>query len=122
MREFEALFSALAKSRFRGKFHLNDKDLQYLRDKGVPTILEHARDFIGKRLAPAFIPNDGKQTPYRGHPVFVGQHATACCCRGCLQKWHGIAAGHHLTAEEQEYVLSVLQRWLLLEIDRAGQE
>ncbi|WAR45844.1 DUF4186 domain-containing protein [Methylomonas rapida] len=122
MREFEALFSALAKSRFRGKFHLNGKDLQYLRDKGVPTILEHARDFIGKRLAPAFIPNDGKQTPYRGHPVFVGQHATACCCRGCLQKWHGIAAGHNLTAEEQEYVLSVLRRWLLLEIDRAGQE
>ncbi len=25
--------------------------------------------------------NDGKQTPFRGHPVFTAQHATATCCR-----------------------------------------
>lgn len=121
MRPLDDLFKALAKSGFRSRFHLQARDLQYLQDKGLATVLVHARDFIGKRLAPEVIPNDGKQTPYRGHPVFVGQHATACCCRACLQKWHGIAAGHPLTAEEQDYLLSVLERWLRQEIERAAQ-
>ena len=57
--------------------------------------------FIRKRLAPAVIPNDGKQTPMRGHPVFIAQHATGCCCRGCFEKWHRIPAGRELTDEEQ---------------------
>ncbi|HSH73309.1 MAG TPA: DUF4186 family protein [Methylophilaceae bacterium] len=75
-------------------------------------VLSHAHDFISKRLAPAFIPNDGKQTPFRGHPVFVAQHATATCCRGCLEKWHRIAQGHELTPPQQAYVITVLERWL----------
>ncbi|MCK9607674.1 MAG: DUF4186 domain-containing protein [Methylomonas sp.] len=120
MRELEQLFARLAKSAFRGKFRLQAKDLQYLQAKGLPTICEHARDFVGKRLAPALIPNDGKQTPYRGHPVFVAQHSTACCCRGCLQKWHGIAQGRMLSAEEQNYVVEVLMHWLRREIQRVS--
>lgn len=118
MRNLEQLFAALAKSAFRGKFHLQDKDLHYIQAKGLPTILDHARDFIGKRLAPGFIPNDGKQTPFRGHPVFVAQHATACCCRSCLQKWHGIEQGRKLSAIEQDYIIEVLRHWLQREINR----
>ncbi|WFO11473.1 DUF4186 domain-containing protein [Edwardsiella ictaluri] len=38
---------------------------------GLPRILNHARDFIDTRRAPSHIPSDGKQTPMRGHPVFV---------------------------------------------------
>ena len=76
MRDQDQLFAALAKSGFRQRFKLQDKDSQYLQNKGLTTITEHARDFIAKRLAPAVIANDGKQTPYRGHPVFVAQHAT----------------------------------------------
>lgn len=112
MRDQEQLFAALAKSGFRQRFKLQDKDRQYLQNKGLPTMAEHARDFIAKRLAPAVIANDGKQTPYRGHPVFVAQHATACCCRGCLQKWHLIESGRELTATEQDYIVAVLMRWL----------
>ncbi|MGR8930528.1 MAG: DUF4186 domain-containing protein [Gammaproteobacteria bacterium] len=112
MTDFDPLFLALSKSKFRSRFRLKDKDLQYLRDKGLSAILEHARDFIGKRLAPELIENDGKQTPYLGHPVFVAQHATACCCRTCLQKWHGIDSRHALTLAEQAYILAVLERWL----------
>ena len=37
-------------------------------------IRQHAEDFISKREAPAYIANDGKQTPMRGHPVFIAQH------------------------------------------------
>jgi predicted Fe-S protein YdhL (DUF1289 family) len=83
-----------------------------LRNKGLPLVLEHAQDFIAPRLAPAVIPNDGRQTPFRGHPVFVAQHATACCCRGCLEKWHRIPAGRALSEEEQKHVLASLERWL----------
>lgn len=106
------LFKRLSKSRFRSGFTLKGKELDYLKDKGFSVIMEHADDFIDKRLAPADPPNDGRQTPMRGHPVFIAQHATAACCRTCLQKWHGITKGHVLSAEEKAYVLSVIEKWL----------
>lgn len=112
MRDVDELFTQLAKSPFRAQFKLNSKDLSYLTSKGMPTILKHAEDFIEQRLSPAVIANDGKQTPMRGHPVFVAQHATATCCRGCLQKWHRIPAGAALTSEEKVYIVNILQRWL----------
>lgn len=118
MNNLEQLFAALAKSAFRSKFHLQGKELEYLRHKGLSTVCQHARDFVQKRLAPASIANDGKQTPFRGHPVFVAQHATACCCRGCLQKWYGIVQGRELTADEQLYIVTVLESWLRMEMQR----
>lgn len=112
MHELASLFAALGRSRFRSNFKLNARDQAYLQSKGLPLIMDHARDFISQRLAPADLPNDGKQTPMRGHPVFVAQHATACCCRSCLQKWHQIPPGRALNAQEQEYILQVLAHWL----------
>lgn len=106
------LFARLAKSDFRSRFHLTKKDKEYIAEKGLPTIRRHAEDFIAKRLAPAVIPNDGKQTPMRGHPVFLAQHATGCCCRGCFYKWHHIPAGRELTKEEQQYAVAVLMTWI----------
>lgn len=116
MRNVDDLFAALAKSTFRRSFHLKGRDMEYLHDKGLETVLSHAEDFVTRRLAPAVIPNDGKQTPFRGHPVFVAQHATACCCRGCLDKWHRIPAGRELLPEEKTYVMTVLERWLKQEM------
>jgi len=112
MRSIEEVLAALQNSSFRRGFKLRGKDLTYLRQKGLAVILEHARDFLAKRLQPAVIPNDGKQTPFRGHPVFVAQHATACCCRHCLEKWHRIPRGRELSPDELAYVLTVLARWL----------
>jgi hypothetical protein len=112
MRNLGDLFAGLAKSAFRSSFSLKGKELAYLKSKGLPLVLTHAEDFITKRLAPAVIPNDGKQTPMRSHPVFIAQHATATCCRGCLEKWHRIPKGRELTVEEKTYVLLVLERWL----------
>ena len=88
------------------------------RGKGADTIMRHATEIIARRLAPATIPNDGKQTPMRGHPVFVAQHATACCCRGCLSKWHHIPSGRELTTGEQQYIVSVLMAWIKREVSR----
>src|SRR6478672_10394538 len=104
-REVAAILARLGKSRFRRRFHLNSKDRNYLDSKGMSVVLEHAADFIKKRLAPAHPSNDGKQTPWRGHPVFVAQHATATCCRGCLEKWHGLSKGRELTEREIDYAV-----------------
>ena len=112
MRDADELFAALGKSTFRQRFRLSAKELRYAREKGFAVILQHARDFIRDRLAPAVIANDGKQTPMRNHPVFVAQHATATCCRGCLAKWHQLPKGRELTAAEQVYVVGVIERWL----------
>jgi predicted Fe-S protein YdhL (DUF1289 family) len=108
----DEVLAALAKSAFRSRFQLRGKELEYLRRKGLPVVLEHAADFVEKRLAPAAPVNDGKQTPMRHHPVFIAQHATATCCRGCLQKWHEIPKGRQLDAAEQQYVIAVIGRWL----------
>jgi len=113
MRDLESLFQALQRSTFRTGFRLNAKDPHYLQQKGLPTILDHAERFIADRLAPAVVANDGQQTPMRGHPVFVAQHATATCCRGCLSKWHRMAEGRALTLEEQAYIVVVIEHWLM---------
>ena len=62
-----------------------------------------------KREAPAVIPNDGKQTPMKGHSVFIAQHATATCCRECIRKWHKMKPGVELT---QDYLVDVIMKWI----------
>ena len=116
---YTQLFDRLGNSRFRSSFHLKQKDIDYINEKGLDKIREHARDFIAKREAPAVIPNDGKQTPMRGHPVFIAQHATATCCRGCIRKWHKIAAGRELSQIQQEYLVDVIMTWIERELNRA---
>ena len=106
------LFERLAKSDFRSRFHLSKQDREYVMEKGLPTIRKHAEDFVAKRLAPAVIPNDGKQTPMRGHPIFIAQHACACCCRGCLEKWYRVPKGRELSADEQRRIVNLLMRWI----------
>ncbi len=107
----EALLK-LQKSRFRSGFKLDDKDRKYIADKGMDTIRRHAGDFIAQKLAPAYPKNDGKQTPMRGHPVFKAMHGTACCCRGCLQKWYKVSPGRPLTESEQERLVNLIMVWI----------
>ncbi|MCP1244890.1 DUF4186 domain-containing protein [Acetobacter cerevisiae] len=113
------LWGKLARSAFRRKFHLNAEDLSYLQEKTLPVVLEHGADFITKRLAPAHPARDGKQTPWKGHPVFVAQHATGTCCRSCLEKWHNFSKGLQLTDLQKRYVLAVIAGWLEHELDTA---
>lgn len=108
----DLLAQRLQRSAFRSKFYLNAKDSDYLMTKGMQVVLSHARDFVEQRLAPALPARDGKQTPWKGHPVFVAQHATATCCRGCLEKWHDIQKGRALTEREKAYIVEVIQYWL----------
>jgi hypothetical protein len=112
MRALDELFDALARSPFRARFRLNAADAAYLAERGLPAVLGHAGEFVERRLAPAQPASDGRQTPMRGHPVFVAQHATASCCRSCLAKWHRIPAGRPLADAEKTQVLAAIARWL----------
>ena len=105
----------LSKSKFRSDFHLRKYMIKYIDEKGMDTIKKHTIDFINQKLAPSYPDNDGKQTPMKGHPVFIAQHATGCCCRGCLEKWHNIPKGRELTSNEKNYIFCLLIRWIELE-------
>jgi len=48
----------------------------------------------------------------KGHPVFFAQHATATCCRGCIQRWHGIKKGSALNGKEIELVVGLVMGWI----------
>ena len=95
----DSTLRALARQPFRARFHLRGRDAAAVELRGMDVVREHAGELLVKRLAPAAPHKDGRQTPYRGHPVFVAQHATATCCRSCLQRWHGIPKGRELTAD-----------------------
>ncbi|HTW96906.1 MAG TPA: DUF4186 domain-containing protein [Candidatus Methylomirabilis sp.] len=109
---YEELKARLTKSKFRSSFKLKSKDLEYINKKGLAEIEKHAEEFNRERLAPAFPKNDGKQTPFRGHPVFIAQHATATCCRGCLSKWHKIPKNRLLNDEEIGYIIEIIMHWI----------
>ncbi len=119
---FDALLARLSQSRFRSRFHLGAADIELIGRKSLPVVREHAVRFLLERLAPANPVNDGRQTPWRGHPVFRAQHACACCCRGCLFKWQQIPPDRPLSAEEVERLADLLMVWISRELVRAGRD
>ncbi len=106
------IFLRLSKSKFRSSFKLKEKDILYIKEKGLDKIKSHAYDFVTKRLKDITKVNDGKQTPMKGHPVFISQHATATCCRTCLEKWHKIDKNKILTDNEIEYIVNIIMMWI----------
>ena len=110
------ILEALSHSRFRARFHLSDKLLAYAREKN-DVLAEHARKLLNERLAPIGLHgNDGRQTPMKGHPVFVAQHATALCCRGCMEKWYGIDPSRNLTSDELEAAVQIVLAWIARQV------
>lgn len=117
--EIDMMLDKLSRNKFRNSFHLNKKMKEYVSEKGFDEVKKHAYDFINKRLKPSYIANDGKQTPIsQVHPVFIAQHACACCCRGCLEKWHHISKGRELTLDEVDYIVSLLMEWIKREYEK----
>ena len=112
IKDYNTILYSLSKSKFRNSFKLKDKDIEYIKEKGLDKIESHAYDFINKRLRPKVILNDGKQTPMRGHPVFIAQHATATCCRKCLYKWHKIDMNKELNDDEVIYIVNLIMKWI----------
>ncbi len=117
MDDIDLILDRLSNSKFRRSFRLKSKELEYLNQRGIDLIMDHASGFIGSRIVPANPPNDGKQTPYGKHPVFVAQHATATCCRGCINKWYKIEKGVDLIPAQKEHLLNIIRRWLELQVN-----
>ena len=120
-----AKLKSLKKNTFRSSFKLTQPDLEKAKsliEKNDDGTLKYTKlqsdciQIICTRLSPANPKNDGKQTPYKGHPVFVAQHATATCCRSCLMKWHGITKGKDMTKDEIFYVCKLIRSWIQLEL------
>lgn len=112
MQTIEQALEKLEHSKFRSGFRLTKKEKEYLSEKGMDTIRQHAGDFVRQKLSPADPLNDGKQTPMHGHPVFKAMHATACCCRGCLNKWYKVPLHRELTESEQQRIVNLLMAWI----------
>lgn len=112
MRNINNLFIELQNSEFRSSFRLGKKEGKYLARKGLEEVIKEGEGFIRERLCPENPENDGRQTPMKNHPFFIAQHATGCCCRGCLSKWHKIARGKRLSDRQIRYILEVTQKWL----------
>lgn len=113
---YDDILERLSKSTFRSRFKLRYKEKQYIEQKGLDKIKSHAKDFIRDRISPAIIPNDGKQTPMKGHPVFIAQHATATCCRECINKWHKFPKNTVLTQTQQDYIVGLIMEWIKKQI------
>src|SRR4051812_47751504 len=94
--DMDGLLERITRQPFRAKFHLGMRERKATEQRGIDTMRLHPAEITARRRAPAVPHKDGKQTPYGGHPVFVAQHATATCCRTCLQRWHDIAKGRPL--------------------------
>lgn len=109
------ILARLSQSKFRSSFKLSEKDKIYIEEKGIKTIEQHAYDFLTNRIKIKPL-NYGRQTPFIGHPVFVAQHATASCCRKCIEKWHRIERSKVLSNEEINYLSNILIYWIKLQI------
>ena len=118
MQTIEEALEKLNRSSFRRGFCLSDTDIRYVREKGMDEIRRHAENFVKTRLSSAYPEKDGKQTPMRGHPVFIAQHATACCCRGCLNKWYHVKKGVPLSEEQQKKIVNLLMAWIEKEVQK----
>ena len=109
---YDDILNRLSKSKFRSSFVLRKYMISYIDEKGMDKVKSHAYDFINQKLKPAYPLNDGRQTPTKNHPVFIAQHACACCCRGCLEKWHHIPKGVELTDKQVSYIVGLLMEWI----------
>ncbi len=72
---------------------------------------ESMRDLVRHRIrssvASAKQFRDGMQTPFEGNIIYRAQHATACCCRKCIDLWWGIPRDQDLQDDQIEFLVSM---------------
>jgi len=111
----EHTFAALQRELIRHHFFhrpVDERAMRHAQRKGRLLLKEAAWDRLRKYLAPAQPPRDGRQTPLEGNAVYYAQHATATCCRTCLEYWHDIPKGSPLTPQELEYCAALIDLFL----------
>jgi hypothetical protein len=108
---FESLKYELIRHHFWHKT-IDLKTENHARRKGRRGLKEAARKRLEKYIAPASPSRDGRQTPWDGNIIFYAQHALACCCRTCMQYWHGIPKGVELSTEEVNYFVELIMMYI----------
>ena len=108
---FEQLRHELIRHHF---WHLpfDEKAINHARRKGRVLLHEAAQRRIETSVGRAGMPFDGRQTPREGNTIFYAQHATASCCRTCIEYWHDIPKGRDLTPEELAYLSALVIAYL----------
>lgn len=104
----------LKTSRFRRKFCLTEQEKLTVKDEGLDKMRQKAEFIVSTRLQNPI--NDGHQTPYFGHPIFKAQHATATCCRKCVNKWWRFPMSRELNEQEFNFVVGLIIKWLRTEL------
>ena len=107
-----ALKKKLKKDGRIDKFALGEPEQEYVTSRGMDILRLHATDFVNKRLAPANPKNDGRQTPTKGHPVFIAQHACGCNDRAGVEEFFGFEMGRELTEDEVGAIVDAILSWI----------
>ncbi len=111
--------SQLKTSKFRSSFHLRKYMLKYIDEKGLDIIEKHCDEFINNNLKIYNEEKDGHQTPTKNHPVFIAQHATATCCRECIEKWYHIPKEKELNESEIKCIKAIIMEWIKSDINNS---
>lgn len=86
----------------------------HARRKGRIRLKEAIRKRILQSVGPAMHARDGRQTPLEGsgNVIYYAQHAVACCCRTCMEYWHGIPKGVALTEGQVGYFSELVMMYV----------
>lgn len=115
--EWKKLKDKLRKDGRFEKFVLGESEREYVTSRGMDILRLHATDFVNKRLASANPNNSGRQTPTKGHPVFIAQHAMGCNDREGLMAYYDIPMNEPLTKEQEEMIVELILRWIEENLD-----
>jgi hypothetical protein len=91
---------------------IDTKAIEHARKKGLAAILDHVPKRLMQSIGRATPFRDGTQTPFTGRAEYYAQHATATCCRKCVEDWHGIPRGRALTEDELVYLSNLAVLYL----------
>jgi uncharacterized protein DUF4186 len=91
---------------------IDQKAANHARKKGWKGLQVAAERRIRSSVGPGSPPFDGRQTPREGNVIYYAQHATASCCRKCIEEWHGIPPGRPLSGDEIAYLAGLVMLYV----------
>jgi hypothetical protein len=124
--DIEFTIEALEKEWIRHHFwhvEIPQKAINYALRKGSVALKDSIRSRLNSSVALAKPFHDGIQTPFESNnPIHYAQHATASCCRKCIEKWHGIERGKDLNEEEITYLTQLIMEYIKIKLPNLGNE
>lgn len=111
---FQALRFELIRHHF-WHVEIDEKAVRYARRKGISGLQDAVRSRLRSSVGSANNSFDGRQTPMAGsgNPIHYAQHATASCCRKCMEYWHAIPKTEDLTDGQIEYLSELVMMYLV---------